>query len=212
LLQVYPRENVWERGSQEAFVNEVRTVDERATGPPVRFYEFTGLLKSNFQTAALYALGVIILMLLSHFRNVVCAFLALLPVLVGMVWTLGLMALLGLEFNPANVISMPLLIGIGVSSGVHILNRFTEEKHASILGKSTGKAVLVSALTTATGFGSLMLAEHAGIASLGQVMALGAALCMVAALTVLPALLLLLNRSGYKLGHGWLSHSARAGK
>ena len=87
----------------------------------------------------------------------------------------------------------------------HILNRFTEEKHPSILGKSTGKAVMVSALTTATGFGSLMLAEHAGIASLGKVMAMGAGLCMLAALTVLPAVLALIKRAGWKLSHGWIS-------
>jgi len=208
LLQVYPKENVWERGPQQAFVQQLRTVDPAVTGPPVRFYEFTGLLKLNFQKAALYALITITLMLLSHFRNLICVALALLPVLVGMVWMLGAMAVLGIAFNPANIIAITLLIGIGVSSGVHILNRFTEQRHPSILGKSTGKAVLVSALTTVAGFGSLMLAEHEGIASLGQVMALGAAMCVLAALTVLPALLLWLNRSGWKLAHGWLSHSA----
>jgi predicted RND superfamily exporter protein len=205
LLQVYPKENVWQRGPQEAFVSELRTVDPKVTGPPVRFYEFTGLLKRNFQKAALYALVTIIVMLLSHFRNVVCVLLALLPVLVGMLWTLGWMAVLGIAFNPANIIAITLLIGIGVSSGVHILNRFTEQRHPSILGKSTGKAVLVSALTTVAGFGSLMLAEHAGIASLGQVMALGTGMCMLAALTILPALLLWMHRSGWKLAHGWLS-------
>jgi hypothetical protein len=205
LLQVYPKENVWQRGPQEAFVSELRTVDPKVTGPPVRFYEFTGLLKRNFQKAALYALVTIMVMLLSHFRNVVCVLLALLPVLVGMLWTLGWMAVLGIAFNPANIIAITLLIGIGVSSGVHILNRFTEQRHPSILGKSTGKAVLVSALTTVAGFGSLMLAEHAGIASLGQVMALGTGMCMLAALTILPALLLWMHRSGWKLAHGWLS-------
>jgi len=206
LLQVYPKQNVWERSAQVAFVKELRSIDPKVTGSPVRAYEYTGQLKRNFQKAAVYALLVIAVMLLGHFRNVVCVLLALLPMLVGIVWTLGLMALLNIAFNPANIIALPLLIGIGVSSGVHILNRFTEEKHPSLLGKSTGKAVLVSALTTVAGFGSLMLAEHEGIASLGQVMALGTAMCVLAALTVLPAALLLLNRSGWKLAHGWLSH------
>lgn len=205
LLQVYPKANVWERAPQEAFVSELRTIDPKVTGPPVRFYEYTGRLKSNAQKAVGYALVAIGLMLLSHFRNLACALLALLPVMVGILWTLGAMAILGISFNPANIISFTLLLGIGVSNGVHILNRFTEEQHPSVLGRSTGKAVLVSALTTATGFGSLMLAEHEGIASLGQVMALGTVMCMLAALTVLPALLLLLERSGWKLHHGWLS-------
>jgi hypothetical protein len=80
-------------------------------------------------------------------------------------------------------------VGIGVTNGIHILNRFAEERTPSILAKSTGKAVLVSGLTTIAGFGSLMLAEHQGIASLGFVMSVGVAACMIAALTFLPALL-----------------------
>jgi hypothetical protein len=206
LLQVYPRDNVWERGPQDDFVRELRTVAPKVTGAPVRFYEYTSRLKSNAQKAVVYALLAIVLMLVMHFRNVICALLALLPVGVGILWTLGWMGFLGIPFNPANIISFTLLIGIGVSNGVHILNRFTEENNPSVLGKSTGKAVLVSALTTAAGFGSLMLAEHAGIASLGQVMALGTTMCMLASLTVLPAVLLLLTRSGWKLAHGWISH------
>jgi len=205
LLQVYPRGNVWERDPQEEFVRELRTVDPKVAGSPVRFYEHLGLLKGNFQKGAVYALLAVSLMLLLHFRNIICVLLALLPVLVGILWTLGWMVLLDIAFNPVNMIAFTLLIGIGVSNGVHILNRVTEEKHSSILSKSTGKAVLVSALTTAAGFGSLMLAQHAGIASLGQVMALGTTLCMLAALTILPAVLLLLNRSRWGLAHGWLS-------
>src|SRR6185503_11414150 len=127
---------------------------------------------------------------------------------VGTSWMVGLMAVFHVPFNPANLISLTLLIGIGVSNGIHILNRFTEERHPTILAKSTGKAVLVSALTTIAGFGSLMLAKHRGIASLGQVMSLGTATCMLAALTVLPAVLILLTRSGWKLAHGWFAHRA----
>jgi hypothetical protein len=205
LLQIYPRDNVWEHEARKLFVQELRTVDPLVTGAPVLFYENTRRLKSNFQVAAMNALVAITLMLLIHFRNGVCVVLALLPVALGILWTFGVMGLIGLPFNPANIIAPTLLVGIGVTNGIHILNRFTEEQHPSILGKSTGKAVLVSAITTSTGFGSLILAQHAGIASLGFAMAVGSALCMVAAVTVLPALLILLTRSGYKLGHGWLT-------
>lgn len=206
LLQIYPRKNVWEHEAQQAFVRELRTIDPAVTGSPVRFYETTRQLKRNFQIAAVDAVVVIALMLLVHFRNAACVVLALIPVVLGVLWTGGFMVLFHLPFNPANIIAPTLLIGIGVANGIHILNRFIEEKTPTILGKSTGKAVLVSALTTATGFGSLMLAQHAGIASLGVVMALGTALCMLASVTVLPALLILLNRTGWKLAHGWLKH------
>jgi hypothetical protein len=109
----------------------------------------------------------------------------------------GFMGVAGISFNPANIMTLPLVIGIGITSGIHILNRFAEEPTPSILAKSTGKAVLVSGLTTVAGFGSLMLAKHQGIASLGYVMAVGTSTCMVAALTTLPALLRLL------VGWGW---------
>jgi predicted RND superfamily exporter protein len=87
--------------------------------------------------------------------------------------------------------TLPLVIGIGVTNGIHILNRFAEEQTPSILARSTGKAVLVSGLTTIAGFGSLALGRHQGIQSLGYVMATGLATCMLAALTFLPALLTL---------------------
>jgi uncharacterized protein len=92
-----------------------------------------------------------------------------------------------------------LIIGIGVTNGIHILNRFAEEQHPSILARSTGKAVLVSGLTTIAGFGSLILAEHRGICSLGLIMATGVAACMFVGLTFLPAVLNLLNKRGWTI-------------
>ncbi|HZL13795.1 MAG TPA: MMPL family transporter, partial [Verrucomicrobiae bacterium] len=97
-------------------------------------------------------------------------------------------------FNPANIRTLPLVLGIGVTNGIQILNRFAEEHTPDILSRSTGKAVLVSGLTAIAGFGSLILAKHRGIHSLGCVMSVGIATCMIAALTFLPALLNLLGR------------------
>lgn len=104
------------------------------------------------------------------------------------------MGWLGVPLNPANIMTLPLVIGIGVTNGIHILNRFAEEQTPNILARSTGKAVLVSGLTAMAGFGSLMLAQHQGIRSLGLVMTAGLATCMIAGLTFLPALLNLLLR------------------
>ena len=120
--------------------------------------------------------------------------LALVPVAIGSLWLGGLMGWLGVPLNPANIMTLPLVIGIGVTNGIHILNRFAEEQTPSILARSTGKAVLVSGLTAMAGFGSLILAQHRGIHSLGCVMTTGLATCMIAGLTFLPALLNLLMR------------------
>jgi hypothetical protein len=113
-------------------------------------------------------------------------------------WLMGVMGALDISFNPANIMTLPLVIGIGVTNGIHILNRYEEEQEPGILAKSTGKAVLVSGLTTVAGFGSLILAQHQGIASLGYVMSVGVANCMIAGLTFLPAVLTLLIRSGWR--------------
>lgn len=198
LLQVFPKADVWQRSPQEAFVKELRTVDPNVTGTPVQLLEYTTLLRNSYVEAAWYATAAIAIMVLLHFRSLVCVVLSLLPVAIGTIWMVGFMAWAGIPFNPANIMTLPLVVGIGVTNGIHILNRFSEEKNPSILARSTGLAVLVSGLTTIAGFGSLILAKHQGIESLGYVMAVGTATCMIAALTFLPAVLQLLLRMGWR--------------
>jgi predicted RND superfamily exporter protein len=194
LLQVYPKYDAWQRVNQEKFIKELRTVDPNLTGTPVQLYEYTTLLKDSYITAAWYSLAAITVLVFIHFRSFGAVILSLLPVGIGTLWLVGLMAWLKIPFNPANIMTLPLVIGIGVTNGIHILNRFAEERTPGILSRSTGKAVLVSGLTAIAGFGSLMLAKHQGIYSLGCVMASGIATCMVAGLGFLPALLNLLGR------------------
>ncbi|MDB6065470.1 MAG: Exporter of the superfamily [Pedosphaera sp.] len=204
LLQVYPKHDIWQRENQSAFIQQLRSVipEDRIDGTPIELYEYTTLLKVSYQHAAWYALGAIVIMIYLHFRSLVCVILSLLPVAVGTVWLLGFMGLTGTPFNPANIMTLPLVIGIGVTNGIQILNRLAEEQKPGVLAKSTGKAVLVSGLTAITGFGSLILAKHQGIKSLGIVMSVGIASCMVAGLTFLPALLNMLMRTGWRLRVG----------
>jgi len=203
MVQVFPREDVWKHENQKRFITELRAAmgdqADRVTGTPVQLYEYTKLLKDSYQQSALYSLVAIAVMVYLHFRSVVCVVLSLLPVAIGSAWSLGLMGLAGVLFNPANIMTLPLVIGIGVTNGIHILNRVAEEQKASILGKSTGKAVLVSGLTALTGFGCLMLGKHQGLQSLGLVMSMGIGACMIAGLTFLPALISILDRFGWSV-------------
>jgi len=201
LLQVYPKKNVWQRDNQKEFVETLRrTLDPQdknqpiITGTPVQLLEYTTLLKDSYITAAWYSLAAIAVMVFFHFRSLVAVLLALIPVGIGTLWLVGLMGWQGVPFNPANIMTLPLVIGIGVTNGIHILNRYAEERTPNILARSTGKAVLVSGLTAIAGFGSLVLAQHRGIHSLGVIMSVGIATCMVAGLTFVPALLNLLGR------------------
>jgi hypothetical protein len=203
-VEVFPKYDIWQHDNQSNFISELRRAlapngGKKVTGTPVQLYEYTTLLKNSYQQAALYALAAIAIMVFLQFRSATCAILSLLPVAIGSAWTAGLMGLFGIPFNPANVMTLPLVIGIGVTNGIQILNRVAEEQQPRILAKSTGKAVLVSGLTALTGFGSLTLAKHQGIQSLGLVMAIGIAACMIAALTFLPAVLNILARYGWSV-------------
>jgi predicted RND superfamily exporter protein len=193
LVQVYPKKDVWQRANQAEFITEVRAALKPAnkdlTGMPVQLYEYTELLKDSYVQAAGYSLAAIVVLILFHFRSISSVILSLLPVLIGSIWLGGLMGFFHVPLNPANIMILPLVIGIGVTNGIHILNRFAEEQTPGILSRSTGKAVFVSGLTAIAGFGSLVLAKDRGIHSLGIVMAAGVTCCMVAALMFLPTLL-----------------------
>ncbi len=201
LVQVYPKKDVWQRENQREFIGQLRSVvpEDRTTGTPIQLYEYTTLLKDSYQQAAYYALGAIALMVWLHFQSLLCVALSLLPVAIGAIWLLGFLGITGLPFNPANIMTLPLMIGIGVTNGIQILNRFAEEQNPAVLAKSTGKAVLVSGLTAIAGFASLILAKHQGIRSLGIVMSVGIGGCMIAGLTFLPVLLTLLMKRGWTI-------------
>jgi predicted RND superfamily exporter protein len=157
---------LWEHQNQKKLIDELGSIipEDKFTGTPTQLYVYTTLLRNSYQQAAIYSLIAIAIMVLLHFRSVLCVILALLPVAIGTTWMLGFMAVTGIPFNPANIMTLPLVVGIGVTNGIHILNRFAEEQNPGILAKSTGKAVLVSGLTAITGFGSLILARHQGLA------------------------------------------------
>jgi len=195
LLQVYPNIDVWVRSNQLAFVGELRGVVPEVTGDPVQLLEYTTLLKESYETAAWYALGAMVILVFIQFRSVKAVLLAHVPVVLAGIWLVGLMGLFGVPFNPANIMTLPLVVGIGVTYGVHILTRFAEEQNPAILAKSTGKAVMVSGLTTVAGFGSLILAKHQGIVSLGFVMSVGVIAAMLGGLVSLPALLMIMPRT-----------------
>lgn len=194
LLQVYPTKDLNDRANQKEFLDDVRKVVPNITGTPVQLYEYTDLLKNSYVQASWYSLIAIMLMVYFHFRSLTAIVLSLIPVGIGALWLVGLMGAVGAQFNPANIMTLPLVIGIGVTNGVNILNRYAEEGTPSILTRSTGKAVLVSGLTAISGFGSLILAKDQGIHSLGCVMSVGIATCMMAGLTFLPALLNLIGK------------------
>ncbi|MFM8433762.1 MAG: MMPL family transporter, partial [Planctomycetia bacterium] len=124
LLKIYGRGDIWDFAALETFVKDVRGVDPRATGNPLQAYEASLEMKRSYEQAALYSLVVILAVLWLDFRSLAHSFLAALPLAVGMAQTLGLMGLVGIDLNPANLIGIPLILGIAVDYGVHIVHDY----------------------------------------------------------------------------------------
>jgi len=193
LLKIYGRGDIWNFHALERFVDDVRRVDDRVTGHPIQAYEASLEMKRSYEQAALYALVVILVVLWIDFRHVGHALLAAVPLALGIVQTLGLMGLVGIDLNPANLIGIPLILGIAVDYGVHIVHDALERPGPYMISASTANAVLVDALTTILGFGALMVASHRGLESLGRLLTLGVTTCTVTSLVLVPALLVLLR-------------------
>lgn len=188
LIHLSARQNIWERESMEAFVTQLQLVDADITGPPVIAWHAMRQMQQGYARGGLYALGVILSIALVLFRRLKPALFALLPLLVGAMWTAAGMAIVQVPFNLANLMVLPVYMGIAIDSGIHLVHRALEhpETAGAPLTRSTGKAVLLSALTTVVGFGSLMIAKHYGIFSLGQLFTLAVGANLVAAFVVLP--------------------------
>jgi hopanoid biosynthesis associated RND transporter like protein HpnN len=191
LLRVFAKDCLWDFEPLEHFTRQIATVDPDATGKPFATVEGLRAMRDGFQRAGLYALLVIIGVLLADFRSLPQTLLALAPLAMGIVLSLGIMGLFGVPLNPANMIALPLILGVGVDNGVHVLHdfRLRRAQAQSTISYSIGRGVLVKALTTIIGFGMLMISSERGLASLGFILTLGVGCCMATALVFLPALL-----------------------
>ncbi len=203
LLQVFARENIWEREAMQAFVKQLQTLDAHVTGPPVIAFYSIQQIQQGYARGGLYAMIVILGIIIFLFRRVKATLLALVPVIFGGLWTIAGMALLDLDLNMANLIILPLFLGIAVDDGIHIVHRMFESPRAAMapLAHSTGKAIVLTSLTTMVGFGSLMIARHNGIFSLGLLSVLAVTCSLVAALVVLPLILRFLSVDSLTRSH-----------
>jgi len=194
LVAYFPASDAWDPHHLGRFVARVRAVDPAATGVPFTQHHSTDDMVKTFLIVTLLSVAAIALIAWIDLGRIGLAALAVGTVLAGVGMTLGAMPLLGIEVNLANFFAVPMLIGLGVDSAIHIIHRARQDP--ARLGH-TVRAVAFTALTTAIGFGALVLADHRGMRSLGAVMLAGSLCCMYAACAVLP---LILRRAQNSLG------------
>jgi hopanoid biosynthesis associated RND transporter like protein HpnN len=196
LIQIHPKVDIWEKAGAAQFVRELRTVDADVTGPPVITYEATVLMERAYLTGSLYAfvlVGGLSILMIRRLRE---SLLGLLPMVLGVLWTVGLMQIFGIKFNLANIWGLPLIIGTAAEFGLNvILSHLEGRTHGGpLVARSAVLGVALNGITTMVGFGSLMIATHQGIFSLGLLLTLGSACGLAAALVVLPVVLKLLMK------------------
>ena len=189
-IQVFPKENIVNRDALVRFVNAVYSLTPDATDSPVTVYEAGMAIISSFQFAVVLALVAISVFLLVTMRSFLVTLLILIPLVLAMLLTAASSVLFHIPLNFANVIVVPLLLGVGVHNGILFTLRYQTEPPANgnMLKTSTARAIFFSSLTTMTCTGSLAFSMHRGIASIGILLTLCFGFLIISTLILMPAM------------------------
>lgn len=246
LLQIHPREELWEIEPLRKFAAEIRSVDPDVTGTPLQNLEALQQIRKGYETIAVYALLASFVVLLIDFvrkRDAILAlsvplagvgvliagsvhanielvpsqlalayvlisltlvavldlgdfchiFLAMLPPVIGGAITVGILGIVGVNLNPANLIILPLILGIGVDNGVHVMHDYRHQTGRYQCSPSLVNALFLTSFANMAGFASMILAAHQGLKSIGFVLTIGVASCLFVSVVLLPSILTLMS-------------------
>jgi hopanoid biosynthesis associated RND transporter like protein HpnN len=196
-VEVFPKEDLRDNPAMRRFVRAVQAVAPNAAGAPVTFVEAGDAVVEACMQATAIALLATFALNMAALGKLSDALLVLLPVVLAVVLTAGASVLLDISFNLANLIALPLLLGLSIAFGIYLVMRSRAGWDVERLFRSsTPRAVFFSALTTAVSFGALAFSEHPGMASMGELLMLALSLTLFSSLLVLPALLTEFHRQG----------------
>ncbi|MDP6109514.1 MAG: MMPL family transporter [Rhodospirillales bacterium] len=195
-LEVIPKGDMRERVQLTTFVTAVQKLAPDATGNPVVIMEGGDAVVGAFIEAAVLSVGLIAILVIYLTRGIREIILIFTPLLLAALFTLSASVMFNLPFNFANVIVLPLLFGLGIASGIHLVLRERHQKNPhDMIRTSTPRAIFFSALTTIGSFGSIALSSHPGTSSMGILLTIAITLSLICTLGVLPAFMALWQRS-----------------
>lgn len=190
-VYAYPAGSVWDPEFEERFLTRMREIDPGATGMPFLGRFMIDLSRRALRTTAALSAVVVLGLLWLEFGATRWTILAAVPTVLSAAGLIGAMRMLGLSFNPIDVMAFPVVIGTAVDAGVHLTHRFLAERgDVTRTLAGAGRTILVSGLTTIAGFGTLSFTAHRGLASFAIALTLGVSAALVFTLLVLPMLLL----------------------
>jgi uncharacterized protein len=189
-VQVFPKQDLNDLTNLDAFISQVQNVEENITDLPVLFLESMKEVVKAFKQAIFIAIIVIALLLFVMRRNLADMLLVIVPLLLAGLFTMASTALTGTPINFANIIALPLLLGLGVDNGIHMLEkiRHSPNEEQNIYQSSTARGIFYGALTTLSSFAGLAFSPHQGVASMGLVITIGIFWIMIGTFVILPAL------------------------
>jgi len=197
LITVFPEENMWtDLNFLQRFTSDLDRVSNKATGMPPVMQELFRVIGNDGKNAALLTVLVVVLLLWLDFRSFKYAMIAMIPLVAGVIWMVGLMHLVGMQLTVVNVMALPMILGIGIDDGVHIVHRWRIEGSKKIkqIFASTGKAIFLTSITTMLAFGSLVFSIWRGFGSLGGAMFIGVGACFLSTVIILSGIMGFLER------------------
>jgi hypothetical protein len=196
LVTIYPKEQIWNYEALTRFAKQLETVSPKITGSPPIFLHLIRLIGRDGLMATILTVIIVTILLWIDFRSLRFALLGVIPLITGGIWMLGIMKSFGAMLTMLNVMAIPMIVGIGIDDGVHILHRYMFEglRKTPIVLRSTGKAVLLTSLTTMVGFGSLMTASYRGWVGFGILLVTGVGACFVTTVLFIPSIIGLMTK------------------
>ncbi len=188
LLTISPTIALTDRTRSDRFVADVRSVRAEAAGRTMVEWGIGQVVVDAFAQAIVTTLFIVLLLLFLYFRRLTPVLLVMMPIGLTMIYTLGIAQTMGLSLNMANILMIPLVIGLGVDTGIHLVHRY-ENPSTSRATEATHRAVIISGLTTCGTFFSLSFSPHGGAASIGLLLTLAISMLLIISLSVLPFLL-----------------------
>jgi hopanoid biosynthesis associated RND transporter like protein HpnN len=189
-IQIFPKKDLNDLKNLEEFITGVQSVAPETTDLPVMYWESMKEVIAAFQEAIVIALVTIALLLFAIRRNIGDTALVMTPLILAGLFTMASATLTGTPINFANIIALPLLLGLGVDNGIHMVEKLHHSlsEKQNIYRSSTARAMFYGALTTASSFAGLAFSPHQGIASMGLIITMGIFWIMVCTFIILPAL------------------------
>jgi hopanoid biosynthesis associated RND transporter like protein HpnN len=189
-IQIFPKKDLNDLSSLAEFIAEVQTVAPETTDLPIMYWESMKEVIAAFQQAIVIALITIAVLLFAIRRNVIDTLLVMTPLILAGLFTMASTVITNTPINFANIIALPLLLGLGVDNGIHMVEKLHHSlsEEQNIYQSSTARAMFYGALTTASSFAGLAFSPHQGISSMGLIITMGIFWIMVCTFVVLPAL------------------------